>query len=81
MDEQEIRSTIWQALKGIAPEVEPDEIAPDDNLRDQIDLDSMDFLNFIIALHEKLKVEIPEEDYGKLGTLNKLVAYLVARTS
>jgi acyl carrier protein len=49
------------------------------NLREQLDLDSMDALNFVIALHEELGVEIPETDYAKLATMDGIVAYLLAR--
>ncbi|MGZ4588292.1 MAG: acyl carrier protein [Mycobacteriaceae bacterium] len=49
-------------------------------LRNQVDLDSMDWLNFLIALHTALKVDIPETDYSKLGTLNDLVGYVLERS-
>ena len=75
----EIRETVIRVLGSIAPEVEPDQITPDVSLREQLDLDSMDFLNFVIGVHKELHVEIPEADYGKLGTLNGCIAYLVAK--
>ena len=78
MDEQTIRQTIFATLRTIAPEVTPDEIAADLPLRDQVDLDSMDFLNFLIGLHRKLGIDIPESDYAKLTTLDDLVSYLKA---
>jgi acyl carrier protein len=79
MDDSEIRETIIAALRGIAPEAMADEVTADQPLRDQVDLDSIDFLNFLIRLHEKLGVDVPEADYGKLVTLNDFVAYLRAR--
>lgn len=79
MDEKIIGDTIARALGAIAPEVSVSELLPDKPLRDQVDLDSMDWLNFLVALHEQLHVEIPEADYRKLRTLNELVAYLRAR--
>jgi len=79
MDDQAIRLTLFAALRTVAPEVAPDEIAADKPLRDQVDLDSMDFLNFLIRLHEKLGVDVPESDYAKLVTLTDFVAYLRAR--
>jgi len=79
MDDQAIRLTLFAALRTVAPEVAPDEIADDKPLRDQVDLDSMDFLNFLIRLHEKLGVDVPESDYAKLVTLTDFVAYLRAR--
>jgi acyl carrier protein len=66
-------------ISEIAPEVEPDQIKPDLSLRDQLDLDSMDFLNFMIGVHKELHVEIPEADYPKLGTLNGCIEYLAAK--
>ena len=78
MDEQTIRQTIFATLRAIAPEAAPEEIAADQPLREQVDLDSMDFLNFLIGLHKKLGVDIPESDYAKLATLDALVSYLKA---
>jgi acyl carrier protein len=79
MDEQAIRDTLFAVLRTVAPEVAPDEIVADQPLRDQVDLDSMDFLNFLIRLHERLGVDVPESQYAKLVTLNDFVAYLRAR--
>lgn len=79
MDEQTLRGTLFTALRTVAPEATPGEIVPDKPLRDQVDLDSMDFLNFLIRLHEKLGVDVPEADYAKLVTLNDFVTYLQAR--
>lgn len=76
MDEQQIREAIFSVLKGIAPELDPAALEPDRPLRDQVNLDSMDFLNFILGLHKKLEVNIPEADYRKLFTLDDVVAYL-----
>lgn len=74
-----IRATILDTLCSIAPEVDPAGIAPDKPLRDQIDLDSMDFLNVIIRLHEILGIDIPETDYASLATLDGAVDYLARR--
>ena len=79
MSEQGVRAAVIEVLKSIAPELEEAELRPDRPLRDQIDLDSMDWLNVIVALHERLKVEIPESDYAKLTTLDAVVAYIGAR--
>ncbi|MBS0511251.1 MAG: acyl carrier protein [Proteobacteria bacterium] len=76
MDDTELRTIVIATLQGIAPEVEEAGLRPDRPLRQQVDLDSMDWLNFLIGLAEKLKVEIPEADYRKLVTVNDLVAYL-----
>jgi acyl carrier protein len=76
MEEKELRTVMIATLKTIAPEVEEGDLRPDRPLRNQVDLDSMDWLNFLIGLHEKLKVEIPEADYAKLVTLGDVLDYL-----
>jgi acyl carrier protein len=72
------RSTILRLLGDIAPEADLQTIRPEVSLRDQLDIDSMDFLNFVIALHREFQVEIPEHDYPKLATLNGCVDYVMA---
>jgi acyl carrier protein len=79
MTDDELRTTALAILQSIAPEVEPGDIRGDRPLRNQVDLDSMDWLNFLVALHEKLKVDIPEADYLKLVTMDDVVAYLSAK--
>jgi acyl carrier protein len=59
--------------------VEPGDIEPATPLRQQVDLDSMDWLNFLIGLHQKLGVNIPEADYAKLVTLDDVLDYLLAK--
>lgn len=76
MKPEELRGVVLAELKRIAPEVEEGELRADRPLRDQVDLDSMDWLNFLLALNERLKIEIPESDYKKLGTLDQIAAYL-----
>lgn len=79
MDEQTIRDAVARVLGDIAPEVTLADVEPGKPLREQIDLDSMDWLNFLVGLHEQLHVDIPETDYRKLVTLGDLIAYLRAR--
>jgi acyl carrier protein len=79
MDRNEIRAAVLAELQRIAPELEPGEVVPAKPLRDQVDLDSMDWLNFLVALHENLHVEIPESDYARLGTVDEIVDYLAAK--
>lgn len=79
MERQELQATVVSTLKSIAPEVDANELVADRALRDQVDLDSMDWLNFLIGLHRKLQVDIPEADYARLRTLNELVEYLAAK--
>jgi len=76
-----LRNVIVGALKRIAPEIDPASIRSGVSFRDLLDLDSMDFLNFVLALHEKLGVEIPEADYPRLYTLDGAIAYLSAKTA
>jgi acyl carrier protein len=75
----EIRATVLSILGEIAPEADLDAVKPDVDLRDQLDVDSMDLQNFLISVDETLGVDIPERDYGKLATLDACVSYLVAR--
>ena len=79
MTNEDIRTVVLETLKGIAPELEESELQPDRPLRDQVDLDSMDWLNFLVGLHQRLKVDIPEADYRKLTTLDSLIAYLAQK--
>jgi acyl carrier protein len=76
---EEIRALVIDTLAAIAPEVDIATIAPEKPLRGQVDIDSFDFLNVIIRLHEKLGVDIPEADYGRLATLDGTVDYLVKK--
>ncbi len=76
MTEDDVRNQILSVLTTIAPEIEADEISDGALLRDQVDLDSMDWLNFLIGIHKRLNVDIPEEDYKNLRTLNDLVRYV-----
>lgn len=79
MDRSNLRAAVIDTLRVIAPEMEGGELRDDRPLREQVDLDSMDWLNFIIGLHERLDVNIPEADYRQLASLNAVVDYLEAR--
>jgi acyl carrier protein len=78
MTPDQIRPIVLRVLNRIAPEADPATIDPARPLRDQLDLDSMDFLNFLIALRKELGVDVPERDYSRLTTLNACVDYLAA---
>lgn len=80
MTDAEIKTAILDSLATIAPECDPGGLSPDENIRRALDIDSYDFLNFLIGLHEKLGVDIPEADYGKLNTLAEIVSYLSAHS-
>ena len=79
MTKDEIKATVLRLLSNLAPEADLTQLKPDANIRDELDIDSMDFLNFAIAVHEALHVEIPEADYPGLATVNGCVEYLAAR--
>ena len=79
MKREELKQAILQTLASIAPEVDPGSIEPAKLLRDQVDLDSADWLNFLVALKERLGIDIPDADVGKLTTLDKLVDYCERR--
>jgi acyl carrier protein len=79
MSDRDLLDTVFEALTEIAPEIDPSEIETDQELRAQVDIDSMDLLNFVIGVHERTGIDIPEADYPKLRTLDELVAYLQAR--
>jgi acyl carrier protein len=79
--QDDIRGEILSVLTTIAPEVEADDIRDDVLLRDQVDLDSMDWLNFLIGVHKRLHVDIPESDYASLRTLNDVVRFVQRQAS
>jgi acyl carrier protein len=67
-------------LHQVAPEVDLEEVGPEEMMAEALDLDSLDFLNFMIGLHERTGIEIPELDYPQLATVKECAAYLVAHT-
>jgi acyl carrier protein len=81
MTSDAVKAIIVEALSQIAPEIEPASIRPDRELREQLDLDSIDFLNLVMALHERLGVDIPEADYARFSTLDSAAEYLAARAT
>jgi acyl carrier protein len=79
MTRNELKSRLVELLTGIAPDVDAASLLPDVDFRDQFDFDSMDTLNFAVAIHESLGVDVPETDYAKLASLDKCIAYLGPR--
>lgn len=79
MTDTQIKESIFELLGRIAPEADFDALAPDEDLRQALDIDSFDFLQFLIGLNEAFGVEIPEADYGQLVSLTDLIQYLAAR--
>ena len=79
MSDAEIIARLRAILSDIAPDLDVSTVGPDDDLRNDIGLDSMDFLNFVIAAHKQLGVEVPEADYGKVTSLLKFARYIGSR--
>jgi acyl carrier protein len=78
MNKQELHDVMMAALTAVAPDVDPTAVDPAADLTDQLDIDSMDFLNIVVAVHEQTGIDIPERDYPKLSTLDGAVDYLAA---
>ncbi len=78
MNEADTRATIVRTLREVAPEIDPKALNPDVHLREQVDLDSMDWLNFILGVGQKFAVEIPEAEYARLFTVNDFVRFVLA---
>lgn len=80
MKESEVRALLFEALAEIAPEAAPDTLRGEEDLREALDLDSMDFLNLVSALHRRTGRDIPEADYPKLFTLDGILTYFADRS-
>jgi acyl carrier protein len=74
-----IRQAVIESVLAIAPEADFATVVPTKSLREQLDLDSFDYLNVLISLNKRLNVDVPEADYGKVDTLDRLIAYLADR--
>ena len=79
MNEADIRDVVHKILRRIAPEADLQALNPTQDLRQALDIDSFDYLQLMIGLHENLAVEIPESDYPQLATLDGIIRYLLAR--
>jgi acyl carrier protein len=75
----EVRQALIDCILAVAPEADFAEVRPDRPVREQLDIDSFDFLTILEHLHEKLAISVPESDYGKMITLDGSVDYLVRR--
>lgn len=76
MNQDRIRKWVIEAIQTVAPEIKDSDIKPDEELREECDIDSMDFLNFLSALKKSSGITIPEADYSNVNTLNKILKYL-----
>jgi len=79
MEPEEVMSIILEILTAVLPDMDLGDIDPEIPLRDQLELDSVDFLNIVMELHDRYGVEVPEEEYIELTTLNRCVAYLLPK--
>jgi acyl carrier protein len=76
VSDTDTRDQVVEELVAIAPEIEKDELSDTELLRDQVDLDSMDWLNFLVRLHKRFEVDIPESQYVSLRTIDDLTSYI-----
>ena len=74
MTPEEVRRLLFEELGNIAPEWDAAEIDPKADIREAMDIDSMDVLNLVIALHKRTGIDIPETDYGEILTIDSAVA-------
>jgi acyl carrier protein len=79
VNESELRTIVLTCLGQVAPEADPEAIDPTVPITEQVEIDSMDFLDFVVALAERTTVEVPERDYRELATVDGCVSYLAAR--
>jgi acyl carrier protein len=77
MTDDEFRTIFLEELARVAPDIDIATIGADDHLQHDLGLDSMDILNLVSALHDRMGIDIPEADYGRIATRAKAVAYLV----
>lgn len=76
MSPNDIRTTFLEELIKVAPDIDPDTVGDDDHIQEDLELDSMDVLNLVTALHARFGIDIPESDYPRIATLTSAVAYL-----
>jgi len=81
MTSLDLRAAVMEAVRAVAPEADFATLRPDASLREQLDIDSFDFLNVLIELDKRLGIDIPESDYGQVGTLDAMLAYLARRVA
>jgi acyl carrier protein len=79
MTREEIKAAVLAALRRVAPELDAEALRSDLPVRDQIDVDSMDFLNFLLEIDRSLGVDVPEVDYHEFTTLDGAITYLMGR--
>ncbi len=81
MTQEQMKSAFLEELTKVAPDLEIGAIGDDDHIQDDLELDSMDVLNLVAALHERFGVDIPEKDYPEIATPALAVAFLSKRAA
>lgn len=81
MTNTDFRSVFVEELVRVAPDIEAADVGDDDHIQDDLELDSMDVLNLVTALHERLGVDVPEADYPEISTAARAAAYLARATA
>lgn len=76
MSDQQVKDVILDIIATVAPDADLSDVRPDVRLRDQLDMDSMDFLDIVMELRKRHKIEVPKEDYSHLESLDSCAAYL-----
>ena len=79
MTKEDVRQTVLDIIADIAPDEDLSNVKPGVRLRDQLDLDSMDFLDIVMELRKQYSIEVPEEDYSQLASLDSCAEYLVPK--
>jgi len=78
MNDTQLRELVASVIHRVAPEADLSRLAPGGDLRDELEIDSMDFLIMVDELHERTGLDIPERDYPQLSSIDGCVAYLAA---
>lgn len=79
MVEQQVRDIVLRIIAVVAPDADLSNVKGDVRLREQLDMDSMDFLDIVMELRKRYKIEVPKEDYPQLATLDGCVSYLIPK--
>ena len=79
MTDTDFRAVYLEELTNVAPDIDAADVGDDDHIQDDLELDSMDVLNLVTALHERLGVDIPEADYPQIATVALAVKYLASK--
>lgn len=80
MNKDELKNIIIEEILNVAPDVDADDITMDGNIQTSLEIDSYDFLNILVAMNERVGIEVPETDYPKVDTLSKMIEYFIQRS-